>query len=131
MEFLKSNGETDVLFGPWTMEHWSEQGSRRVLLEVHEPRDPWMLLARWFLPQTGGPLWRRQALIDVGGWKPDQPCCQEYELYLRLLQSGAEFRYFGACHAAYRQWSQNATVSKRNRAELRRRRLEIEERMER
>ena len=68
--------------------------------------------------------------MDVRGWKPDQPCCQEHELYLRLLQAGAEFRYFGECHAAYRHWSQNATVSKHSRAELRRRRLEIEERME-
>ena len=32
--------------------------------------------------QTGAPLWRRQAICEVGGWKPDQPCCQEHELYI-------------------------------------------------
>jgi len=45
-----------------------------------------------------------------------------------LLSAGAEFRYFGECHAAYRHWSQNATVSKHKQSELRRRRLGIEER---
>ena len=75
------------------------------VIPIREPRDPWILLARWWLPQTGGPLWRRQALIDVGGWKPDQPCCQEHELYLRLLQARAEFCYFEECHAVYRHWS--------------------------
>ena len=52
---------------------------------IPEPHDPWILLARWYLPQTGASLWRKQALLDVGGWKPGQPACQEHELYLRLV----------------------------------------------
>lgn len=24
-------------------------------------------------------------LLDIGGWKREQPCCRERELYLRLL----------------------------------------------
>jgi len=120
----------DVVCSPTLLVNWSEEGTTQEVSEIPDPRDPWILLARWRLPQTGGSLWRRQVLIDVGGWKPDQPCCQEHELYLRLLQSGARFGYFGECHAAYRYWSENATVSRRNQAEVRRQRLAIEERLE-
>jgi glycosyltransferase involved in cell wall biosynthesis len=128
--FLRERPTCDVVYSPTLWVNWSEKKVEQEISPIREPRDPWILLARWWLPQTGGPLWRRQTLIDVGGWKPDQPCCQEHELYLRLLESGAEFCYFEECHAAYRHWASNETVSKRNRAELRRRRLEIKERME-
>jgi glycosyltransferase involved in cell wall biosynthesis len=128
--FVREHPACDVVYSPVLWVNWSEKKVEQEITPIREPRDPWILLARWWLPQTGGPLWRRQTLMDVGGWKPDQPCCQEHELYLRLLQSGAEFCYFEECHAAYRHWSLSETVSKRSRAELRRRRLEIEENME-
>jgi hypothetical protein len=102
---------------------------RRETPPIPEPHDPWILLARWFLPQTGGVLWRRQALVDLGGWKPDQPCCQEHELYLRALMAGKRFEYSPAAGAVYRQWSEQ-TVCKRNQPEVHRRRLEIEQRLE-
>jgi glycosyltransferase involved in cell wall biosynthesis len=129
--FLRDHPTCDVVYSPVLLVNWSEDKVEQEITPIREPRDPWILLARWWLPQTGGPLWRRQAIINAGGWKPDQPCCQEHELYLRLLQSGAEFCYFDECHAAYRNWSQDATVSKRNRQEVRRQRLAIKERAER
>ena len=129
MSFLATHPETDIVYGPWTTEHWSEKGSFRVLLEIPEQRDPWMLLARWFLPQTGGPLWRRGAVVGAGGWKPDQPCCQEYELYLRLLMSGKRFVYCPESGAIYRQWGDD-TVWRRDLPETSRRRLEITQRAE-
>ena len=127
---LREHPTRDVGYSPVLLVNWSEGNVRQQITAIPEPHDPWILLARWRLPQTGGPLWKRQALINVNGWNPDQPCCQEHELYLRLLQSGAQFCYFGECHAAYRYGSQDSTVSKRNRAEVRRRRLEVKERME-
>jgi glycosyltransferase involved in cell wall biosynthesis len=128
--FLQDHPMCDVVYSPTLWVNYSETDIYQEVTAIPEPRDPWILLARWRLPQTGGPLWRRLALVKVGGWKPDQPCCQEHELYLRLLESGAQFCYFDECHAAYRHWSQDGTVSKRNRAELRRRRLEIKDRLE-
>lgn len=129
MAFLGAHPEAEIVFGPWIMEHWSEHGSLRVLLEIREPRDPWILLPLWFLPQTGGPLWRRDALKEVGGWKPDQPCCQEYDLYLRLLMAGKCFTYCSEAGAIYRQWS-DQTVCKRDKPETLRQRLEITMRAE-
>jgi glycosyltransferase involved in cell wall biosynthesis len=129
MEFVAAHVDLDVAFGPVTLEHWSEHGTRRELLPIPKPYDFWVLLASWGLPQTGAPLWRKQAILDVGGWKLDQPCCQEHELYLRLLIANKRFEYCPSNGAVYRQWS-NTTVCKQDISEVHRRRLEIEQSLE-
>jgi glycosyltransferase involved in cell wall biosynthesis len=126
MDFLATHPEADVIFGPVTYEYWSPYRVERQLYPIPEPHDPWVLLASWRLPQTGAALWRKQAIIDVGGWKHDQPCCQEHELYLRLIIHGKRFAYFCANGAVYRQWSSETTCHS-NIAEVHRRRLEIEQ----
>lgn len=129
MRFVEGGAEVDVLFGPPILEHWSSAGVRHECLVIPEPHDPWVLLARWHLPQTGAALWRTQAVRDVGGWKADQPCCQEHELYLRLLMARKRFAYCEAGGAVYRLWSEQ-TVCRRNPDEVATRRLDIEERAE-
>lgn len=124
VQFLRSCPETDVLYGLVTRESWSELGISRDLQLIPEPRDPWILLARWYLPQTGGPLWRKSALEHVGGWALDQPCCQEHELYLRLLMAGKSFTHSPYNGAIYRIWSTN-TVCHRDSGEVRRQRRKI------
>ena len=119
----------DVVFGPVTLEHWTASKVLRELLPIPEPHDPWVLLTRWYLPQTGSTFWRKQAILDVGGWKPDQPCCQEHELYLRLLMAGKRFAYNSSNGAVYRQWSEH-TLCKSDISEVHRQRLEIEQRAE-
>ena len=128
-EFLTAHPETDVVFGPSTMEHWINGSVRRELLPIPKPHDPWVLLARWYLPQTGAVLWRKQAIADAGGWKTDQPCCQEHELYLRLLIAGKRFAYCEHNGAIYRHWGEN-TLWRGNVPEVHRRRLDIEQRTE-
>lgn len=113
-DFVMHNPATDVVYGPITYEHQCPDG--RVEREVDwlptGVSDQWVLLARWLLPQTGAPLWRKQAIIDVGGWRPDQPCCQEHELYFRLLKSRKCFRYLAVPGAVYRIWSQDTVCRK-------------------
>jgi len=129
MEFIGANPAADVIFGPATIEHCVEGKTSRELLPIPRPHDLWILLARWYLPQTGAALWRKQAIIDVGGWKSDQPCCQEHELYLRLLIAGKRFAYCEHNGAIYRHWGEN-TLWRGNVPEVHRRRLEIEQRAE-
>ena len=119
----------DVLFGPLTVE-WHQDGATSVtLLAIPEPHDPWMLLALWRLPQTGAPLWKKSAIDEVGRWSVNQPCCQEHELYLRLLIAGKRFAYHPVTGAVYRSFP-TGTVSTRDPAFVRRERLKIETRME-
>jgi glycosyltransferase involved in cell wall biosynthesis len=127
---LPATSTIDAAFSPAVMETWSA-GCKidQHLQPIPEPHDPWILLARWYLPQTGCVLWRKAAVIAVGGWKPDQPCCQEHELYVRMLMAGQKFYYCPTPGAVYRQWSEE-TVCKRDKPEVHRRRLEIEQRAE-
>jgi glycosyltransferase involved in cell wall biosynthesis len=127
--FVEQQAGVDILFGPVTLEFPSAGSPRRELLPIPEPHDPWILLGRWYLPQTGSPLWRARAIRDVGGWKPDQKSCQEHELYLRLLMAGKRFVYHDSNGAVYRQWSEQ-TLWKKDKPATRERRLEIEQRAE-
>ncbi len=124
---LEGHSPIDVLYGPIVLE--TTAGEREVL-EIPKPRDPWVLLARWWLPQTGATLWRKAALESVGGWKTDQPVCQEHELYLRLLQAGMDFKYLAAAGAVYCKPT-DSTVSTRAPATTRRHRLAITAELER
>ncbi len=124
MRFAAGHPGAGVIFSPVVMEYWEGEQSRQELLPIPEPHDLWILLARWYLPQTGAPLWRRAAVVQVGGWRPEQPCCQEHELYLRLLMGGQRFVYCPDAGAVYRQWSEG-TVCKRNKPQVWEKRLEI------
>lgn len=130
IEFIDRYPQTDLVYSPSIIQHhYSHNDIVREVLPIPQPHDPWILLAKWYLPQTGSPLWRRQAIIDVGGWKEDQPCCQEHELYLRLLQNCKNFSYFERAGSVYRQWSES-TVCRKNQAQTYRKRLEIVDRLE-
>lgn len=126
MRFLEDRPEVEVAFSRYIQEtQEAGGGATRAVGLMPEPRDdPWSLLVRWDLPQTGACLWRKSAVLRGGGWKPDQPCCQEHELYLRMLQSGARFAYCDAVGAVYRQWS-GGSVCTKNPREVHRWRLEI------
>ena len=128
VKFLSHHPQVDVIYSPSIYEHWEER-PRQEILPIPVPHDPWILLARWYLPQTGSPLWRKQAIAEVGGWKLDQPCCQEHELYLRLLIAGKQFEYFASAGSVYRQWS-DATVCKRDLSQTQRHRLAVKDRLE-
>jgi glycosyltransferase involved in cell wall biosynthesis len=129
LQFLPNN-DVDLIYSPSRLEYWQDgQPLPTEILSIPLPHDPWILLARWYLPQTGSALWRKQAVVEVGSWKIDQPCCQEHELYLRLLMAGKQFHYCESADSVYRQWSES-TVCKRDKSETQRRRLEITDRLE-
>ncbi|AFY74469.1 glycosyl transferase [Synechococcus sp. PCC 7502] len=129
INFLKTVPSVDIIFSPSLLEYWESEIVKQEILPIPEPHDPWILLARWYLPQTGSPLWRKQAITDVGGWKVNQPCCQEHELYLRLLIAGKKFEYFSEADSVYRQWSES-TVCKRDKSETHRQLLAIQDKIE-
>lgn len=129
VQYLHQCPEVDVLYSPSILEYWNNENTRQEILPIPQPHDPWILLARWYLPQTNSPLWRKQAIIDVGGWKPNQLCCQEHELYLRLLMAGKKFEYYSEPGSVYRQWSES-TVCKRDKSETRRQLLKIQDKIE-
>lgn len=129
MRFLAQHPDTDVVYGPVFFEHMTAAGHPLELEDIPAPHDPWAELAAWKLPQTGGPLWRKSSIQSAGGWKNDQPCCQEHELYLRLLTHGARFAFCAENGAVYRQ-SNSQTVSRRDPRRTMEQKLLILDRLE-
>lgn len=122
--------DTDVIFSPSLMEYHHEKDiTKQKVLQIPEPYDLFILLARWYLPQTGAPLWKKEAITEVGGWKSDQPVCQEHELYSRLVMADKKFQYFEKAESVYRQWGEN-TLWKKDQSFTRKHRLLIEDRLE-
>lgn len=121
---LGEQSTADVLFGPTAILESVREGElRRFEEEIPPTNDPWELLVSWGFPQTGGLLWKRDALLDVGGWNEQQTVCQENELFMRLIMAGKTFeRSTGG--AVYRIWSYN-TVCRRDPLKTQRTRLEI------
>ncbi len=51
--------------------------------------------------QTGAVLWRRSAVLAIGGWKEDFPRCQDYEIVCRAFQAGLAMHWCPHAGAAY------------------------------
>jgi glycosyltransferase involved in cell wall biosynthesis len=130
MEFGLDYPDCDVICSPTA---WERMENGRLVCtdtNIPQPRDPWILLARWQLPQTGGPLWRRSALEGVGGWRVEQPCCQEHELYFRMLAGDCRFAFCDVCFAVYCDLEHDFRVTRIVPGEVDRQRLKIFDRME-
>lgn len=102
----------DVIYSPVWIETWTGSNATREKSETAPEDDIFTQWIQWRIPQTGGALWRREALDRLGGWKEDQPCCQEHELYLRALMAGMTFRYAPTPGAVYRIWSEDTLCRK-------------------
>jgi glycosyltransferase involved in cell wall biosynthesis len=115
INWIDKNPGFDVVYGAVMVVYDDGKERKFDKQDVIYPDDPWAALVSWELPQTSSPLFRKEALIHVGGWNNEQRVCQEHELYLRLLQANKSFigvKDFEHL-AHYRQWSDN-TVSRKN-----------------
>jgi GT2 family glycosyltransferase len=112
-------GEADVLYSPVLIEETQGETTTRQPSELHPEYDLFSQWISWELPQTGGALWRRSALESLNGWRADQPCCQEHELYMRALQAGLRFQRTASPGAVYRIWSQETLCRKDPRLTVR------------
>jgi glycosyltransferase involved in cell wall biosynthesis len=108
----EEGGLASVIYSPTWVEEESAAGTKRSVSVIDPQLDLISQWITWQLPQTGGALWRRDALVELGGWRKDQPCCQEHELYLRAIQAGLNFQYTPTPGAVYRIWSEQTLCRK-------------------
>jgi glycosyltransferase involved in cell wall biosynthesis len=98
--------DVDVIYSPVRIEYQKDHTC--VAIEQPKPPvsdDPWVLHARWELTQTGGALFRETSLQQVGAWNEQQACCQDNELFFRLLVAGKRFLLSPSAVAVYRQFT--------------------------
>jgi hypothetical protein len=114
LESLAASGQqADVVYSPIISEVWCDGAavdrsfshvSTGVSLE-----EQWI---RWQVAQTGSVLWRRAALLSIGGWNEEYPCCQDNEVTLRAIQAGLRFHFCPHAGAVYRIWSEQTVCRK-------------------
>jgi len=93
----------DVIFSPVIVDQDGMQTPSR----IDGSRRLESLWLAWELPQTGGSLWRKASLENLGGWHEAIPRCQEFELYARAIHAGLHFRFAPEPGAVYRVWSED------------------------
>jgi glycosyltransferase involved in cell wall biosynthesis len=126
MALVLSNPSVDVVYSP-TMEFIEKAG--QMLHFPVEDDDLYANYIRWSPFSTIAPLWRKSAILDVGGWKADQPACQEHELLLRLMMAGKEFEFCRDALSVYRK-AGSQTVSRRSPLKTLMLKMELTDRME-
>ncbi|MBD1849828.1 glycosyltransferase [Leptolyngbya sp. ST-U4] len=128
IQFLAQNPDADVIYSPHITEELGESGvfhAPPTIAHLPLPHDLWLLTIQWKMPQTGGLLFGKQALIEIKGWREDLRHCQDYDLYVRLLMANQQFSYCDKVGAVYRWWC-SGTVTRRKIAEIYRDRLAVQ-----
>jgi hypothetical protein len=64
----------------------------------------------WKYPNTSALMFRRTAVLAVGGWNETIQNCTDYDLYLKMLTAGSRFVAAPASVSVYRQWSDAQAV---------------------
>ena len=111
MECVAKNPDLDLIYSPVILRE-EATGSER-LLEMSEQADLPLHFIRWGQLNTNGFLWRRASVLQAGGWKEDQPACQEHELLLRMMEAGHRFQLVNRPGAVYR-FHHAPSVSRKN-----------------
>jgi glycosyltransferase involved in cell wall biosynthesis len=112
----------DVVYSPFYLRHELEGTEVAVRPDPHGSHTEHFLA--WGPFWTGSLLLRRSAIVEVGGWKDDQPRCQEHELLLRLIRAEKKFGYRDQPHAVYRNHGTD-TVSRKLPLQTIRMRMEL------
>ena len=113
---LSASPDADVIYGPLRIEHHAGDAVREEIWRPHDSQgdhDAWAYHLQWRLTQTGGALFRRDALQRVGAWNEQQPCCQDNELFHRLLCAGARFVHCDHVGAIYRRFDGGSVSTQR------------------
>jgi hypothetical protein len=84
-----SYADADVIVSP----HTYQFVSGKKVTSAWEPDDIWSALLAGHLGSTSTMLWRKSALLEVGGWNESYDRNQEYELLFRLMKA----RFSVAC----------------------------------
>jgi len=115
--------EADVLYGSIEMARFSGRDkTNSYVARAVEQTDLWSAAFGWSLPNTSAMMFRRTALLDVGGWPTDFENCTDYALYFTLLLKNYRFRAVPEALSLYRHWSSSQAsyenMSRKNIAKI-------------
>lgn len=105
-----SGTDWDVVNSPVRLFYEATGDQRDVVIDPGA--DPALQFLQWAPFGTIGPLFRREALVRAGGWNEAQLCCQEHELFLRLISAGSRFGLVNTPLCVYRIHGSNSVSRK-------------------
>jgi glycosyltransferase involved in cell wall biosynthesis len=82
----------DIIIGDYYMYKKFKNKTRVTIPEV-EVKNVWKGLITSKLGVTSANLWRKKALLAVGGWNEEKSSSQEYDLIFRLLKNNSKVTY--------------------------------------
>lgn len=121
IEFSKSHIDVEIIYSPVIVEENFKGNKRTYLLEMPDKQDFYVNFSRWGPLQTSGILWKKSAILDVGGWKENE-ICHEHELILRLIQNRKKILLYDKANSVYRQWSESS-FSRKDKIAITKRRM--------
>ncbi len=111
IEFMRKEGwRFDVVYSPMIIRREVSRSEQPTT--ISQPFDPKVQFFRWSAFCTHGIMLRRSAVLEAGGWREDQPVCQEHELLLRLLTAGNKFGLWNQPGAVYRYHGSDTVSTK-------------------
>lgn len=109
---LRSMADVDAIYGSTNIAGFEgdrEVESRKIVAEDYS--DPWPAAFAWKFPNTSAFCFKRNAVLDVGGWNENIRNCTDYDLYFRLLLKQYKFKAAPGAWSTYRQWSSTQAVN--------------------
>jgi glycosyltransferase involved in cell wall biosynthesis len=110
-EKMKFCFDSDAIYGTMDARHFRGKelvGSRQITAEGYP--DAIRAAFEWKYPNTSAFMFRRSALLEVGGWNEKIQNCTDYDLYFRLLLARRRFQAAPDSLTVYRQWSESQAV---------------------
>ena len=98
--------DADAIYG--TMESAIFDGVTKVSSRIRVARDfpdPVVAAFEWRFPNPSAFMFRRAALIHAGWWNETAHVCTDYDLYFRLILTGARLKAAPHAMSLYRHWS--------------------------
>lgn len=95
----------DAIYGSMELRHY--RGDAVVSTQVFravEYDDQLAAAFLWKFPNTSSFMFRKSAVLAAGGWNEAIRSCTDYDLYFRLLLSGARVRPAADSLSVYRYW---------------------------
>jgi glycosyltransferase involved in cell wall biosynthesis len=114
VKFLEETS-ADVVYGDWRHQYHRPDGSSYLgEVAVSGTQDDVLesLLAGWWVAPAAI-LFRRQAVVDSGGWDETLLAAQDLDFFSAVAMTGADIRYQPGCFSIYRRYG-NVTVSTGN-----------------
>lgn len=95
----------DAVYGSMELRHYRRDDVVSTqLFRAVEYDDQLVAAFLWKYPNTSSFMFRKSAVTAAGGWNESIRSCTDYDLYFRLLLSGARVRAAADSLSVYRHW---------------------------